>query len=127
MEEIIMPYLEILSKFREKVRDHAKLIKADSILRECDKLRDDILPTIGVRLEDDSGDCCKVKLVNKDELLKEREAKKKAELDKILEREKRKVDAAAAAVLKEAQRRIPPAEMFKLEKDKYSQFDEKVC
>ncbi|KAF7407691.1 hypothetical protein HZH66_002228 [Vespula vulgaris] len=125
MEEIIMPYLEILSKFREKVRDHAKLIKADSILRECDKLRDDILPTIGVRLEDDSGDCCKVKLVNKDELLKEREAKKKAELDKILEREKRKVDAAAAAVLKEAQRRIPPAEMFKLEKDKYSQFDEK--
>ncbi|XP_043497028.1 cysteine--tRNA ligase, cytoplasmic [Polistes fuscatus] len=125
VEEIVMPYLEILSDFREKVRDHAKLIKADSILRECDKLRDDILPTIGVRLEDDSEDGCQVKLVNKDELLKEREAKRKAELEKILEKEIRKSEAAAAAAAKEAQRRIPPMEMFKLEKDKYSQFDEK--
>ncbi|XP_015186917.1 PREDICTED: cysteine--tRNA ligase, cytoplasmic [Polistes dominula] len=125
VEEIVMPYLEILSDFRQKVRDHAKLIKADNILRECDKLRDDILPTIGVRLEDDSEDGCQVKLVNKGELLKEREAKRKAELEKILEKEIRKSEAAAAAAAKEAQRRIPPMEMFKLEKDKYSQFDEK--
>lgn len=125
MEETVMPYLEILSNFRESVRDHAKVLKANSILQECDKLRDDILPTVGVRLEDESGDSCKVKLVNKEELLKEREAKKKADQEKILEKEKRKAEAAAAAAAKEAQRRIPPTEMFKLEKDKYSQFDDK--
>ncbi|KAK2579821.1 hypothetical protein KPH14_007507 [Odynerus spinipes] len=125
LEETVMPYLEILSDFRERVRDHAKVLKATNILEECDKLRDDVLPTVGVRLEDENGERCKVKLVNKEELLKEREVKKKAEFEKMLEKEKRKAEAAAAAAAKEAQRRIPPTEMFKLEKDKYSQFDEK--
>ncbi|KOC66183.1 Cysteine--tRNA ligase, cytoplasmic [Habropoda laboriosa] len=123
VEEIAMPYLEILASFREKVRSHAKTLKASSILEECDKLRDDILPDVGVRLEDSNEESCKVKLVNKEELLREKECKRKMELEKALEKEKKKADAAAAAAAKEAQRKIPPTEMFKLEKDKYSQFD----
>ncbi|XP_053995606.1 cysteine--tRNA ligase, cytoplasmic [Hylaeus anthracinus] len=123
VEDIVMPYLEILANFRQKVRDQAKTLKASSILEECDKLRDDILPNIGVRLEDTTEESCKVKLVNKEELLKEKECKQKLELEKSLEKEKRKAEAAAAAAAKEEQRKIPPTEMFKLEKDKYSQFD----
>lgn len=118
-----MPYLEILANFREKVRNHAKALKASSILEECDTLRDDILPNIGVRLEDSNEEVCKIKLVNKEELLKEKIHKKQMELEKTLEKERRKAEAAA----KEALRKIPPSEMFKLEKDKYSQFDGNVC
>lgn len=123
VEETVMPYLEILASFREKVRNHAKILKANDILEECDILRDEILPNIGVRLEDSNDEFCKVKLVNKEELLREKESKKKLELEKSIEKEKRKAEAEAAAAAKEAQRKIPPSEMFKLEKDKYSQFD----
>ncbi|XP_012216089.1 cysteine--tRNA ligase, cytoplasmic [Linepithema humile] len=125
VEKTIMPYLEILANFREKVRNYAKTLKANDILQECDKLRDDILPNVGVRLEDSNEEAFKVKLVNKEELLKEKEAKKKLELEKTLEKERRKAEAANAAAEKEAQRRIPPNDMFRLEKDKYSQFDDK--
>lgn len=42
----------------------------------CDEVRDDVLPELGVRLEDhDTGTV--VKLVDRDELLREREEKKK--------------------------------------------------
>lgn len=50
-----MPYLTILSEFRDNVRKEAREIKAFNILTECDKLRDDILPNVGVRLEDIEG------------------------------------------------------------------------
>lgn len=52
---MILPYLTILSEFRDKIRTHARDIKALDILKECDKLRDDILPNVGVRLEDKEG------------------------------------------------------------------------
>lgn len=120
-----MPYLEVLSNFREKVRDQAKTLKANDILKECDILRDEILPNIGVRLEDDNNTST-IKLVNREELMKEKETKKKLELLKAIEKENKKAEAAAAAAIKEAQKKIPPSEMFKMEKDKYSQFDEDV-
>lgn len=121
-----MPYLEILSDFRDKVRISARTLKATEILKECDNLRDEVLPNVGVRLEDEEGAGSRVKLVNKEELLKEREQKKRMELDKAAEKEKKKAEAAAAAAAKEAQKKIPPKEMFKSETDKYSKFDENV-
>lgn len=126
VEQAVIPYLEILANFREKVRNHAKTLKASTILEECDILRDDILPNIGVRLEDSNNEICKIKLVNREDLLKEKESKKQMELEKMLEKEKKKAEIAAAAVIKEAQRKIPPSEIFKLERDKYSRFDSNV-
>lgn len=67
-----------------------------------------------------------VKLVDKEILLKEREMKKNLEREKQAEKERRKQELAAAEALKEAQRRIPPSEMFKSETDKYSKFDDNV-
>ena len=121
-----MPYLEILSDFRDKVRIQARTCKATSILQECDILRDDTLPNVGVRLEDEEGSKSKVKLVNKEELLKEKEMKKRLEAEKVAEKIRKKLEAEAAAAAKESQKKISPLEMFKLESNKYSKFSENV-
>lgn len=118
--------VEILARFREKVRNCAKTLKANDLLKECDRLRDDVLPNVGIQLEDSDEESCKVIFVNKEELLREKESKKKLELEKIMEKEKRKAEVVAAAAAKEEQKKIRPCDMFKLEKNKYSQFDETV-
>lgn len=122
----IMPYLEILGGFRDNIRTKARSIKATDILTECDKLRDEILPNVGVRLEDREGAACAVKLVDRDTLLKEREAKKLAEFEKAVEKERKKAEQQALLAAKEAMNKIPPGQMFRLEHDKYSKFDENV-
>lgn len=124
IEERVMPYLEILANFRENVRTQARTLKASDILLECDRLRDEVLPNVGVRLEDHEGEGSIVKLVDKEMLLKEKEAKRLLEVEKAAEKERKKAEAAALAAAKEAQRKIPPSELFRLEKEKYSQFDE---
>lgn len=68
----------------------------------------------------------RVKLVDRETLLKEREAKEKAEEAKAAEKERKKLELAQAAALKEAKRKISPSEMFLSETDKYSKFDENV-
>jgi len=47
-----MPYVSALATFRDSIRQEARLLKATKILLECDNLRDDVLPELGVRLED---------------------------------------------------------------------------
>lgn len=52
VEDIAMPYLNALADFRDVVRKEARESKQTNILKECDRLRDDTLPELGVRLED---------------------------------------------------------------------------
>lgn len=120
-----MPYLEIFAEFRQNIRTHARSLNATDILKECDRIRDEVLPNVGVRLEDREGEGSAVKLVDHDVLLKEKEAKKLAELERNAEKERKKQEMAAVQAAKEAQKRIPPSEMFKSD-SKYSKFDEKV-
>ncbi|KAI5703614.1 hypothetical protein M8J75_014033 [Diaphorina citri] len=124
LEELVLPYLTILSEFRDNIRTEARLIKSTEILNQCDRLRDEVLPNVGVRLEDIEGRPSAVKLVDKETLAKEKEAKRLAEAEKAAEKERKKAELAAAQEAKEAQKKIPPSEMFKMETDKYSQFDE---
>ncbi|XP_034243855.1 cysteine--tRNA ligase, cytoplasmic isoform X2 [Thrips palmi] len=124
LEETVMPYVRILAEFRDSVRTQARETKDVVILKQCDNLRDDILPTVGVRLEDREVPPARVKLVDRETLLKEREAKQKAEEAKAAEKERKKQELAQAAALKESKRKIPPTEMFLQETDKYSKFDE---
>lgn len=42
-----------------------------------------------------------------------------------MEKERKKVELAAAQAAKDAQKKIPPSEMFKCDTDKYSKFDNK--
>ncbi|KAM3968100.1 LOW QUALITY PROTEIN: cysteine--tRNA ligase, cytoplasmic [Aphomia sociella] len=120
VEEKVMPYLEALSEFRSRVRDEARTARATAVLQLCDRLRDQELPELGVRLED-KPDRTVVKLVSKEELMKEREEKKRAEAEK----QKKKQEMLEAQRAKDEQKKIPPTEMFKKETDKYSKFDEK--
>merc|ERR1712121_61103 len=113
------------AEFRDNVRKSAREIKAGDILAECDRLRDDVLPNLGVRLEDKESEATVIKLVDKAELMKEREEKKAAEEKKRLEKEAKKAEAAAKAAALEAAKRMPPAEMFKSETDKFSEWDDK--
>jgi cysteinyl-tRNA synthetase len=122
-----MPYLISLSEFRNDVREQARTLKATEILKLCDQLRDEVLPNLGVRLEDrEGGGPSAVKLVDRETLLREREAKKQLEADKAAEKERKRLEVAAAAAAKEAQKKINPLDMFKSETDKYSAFDDKV-
>lgn len=109
----VMPYLRALADFREAVRQEARTLKASKILELCDKLRDDVLPNLGVSLEDRENAKPAIKLVPRDELLREREAKRQAEEAKRLEKERKKAELAAKEAEKEAKRRVPPTEMFK--------------
>merc|ERR1712037_719256 len=102
LETLVMPHLGALADFRGAVRGMARQVKATDILAECDKLRDITLPDLGVRLEDKEGEPTVIKLVDKEELRRERE-------------EKLALEAA----------KIPPGEMFRKETDKYSAWDDK--
>ncbi|PIK48564.1 putative cysteine--tRNA ligase, cytoplasmic isoform X3 [Apostichopus japonicus] len=125
VEEAVMPYLKTMASFRETVRQTAKNQKVTEILQLCDDLRDNVLPELGVRLEDREGEKSVVKLVDRETLMKEREMALKQAEEKRLKKEaaRRKEEERQAA--KEAQRRIPPSEMFKKDVDKYSKFDDK--
>ncbi|XP_019407545.1 PREDICTED: cysteine--tRNA ligase, cytoplasmic isoform X2 [Crocodylus porosus] len=124
LESTVMPYLQVLSEFREGVRQIAREKKVPGVLQLSDALRDNILPELGVRFEDHEGLPTVVKLVDRDTLLKEREEKKKIEEERKRKKEEaaRKKQEQEAAKL--AKMKIPPNEMFKLEQDKYSKFDE---
>ncbi|KAH8402094.1 hypothetical protein KR009_009720 [Drosophila setifemur] len=124
LETTVLPYVQTLAEFRNLVREQAKALKAFDILKLCDDLRDNVLPNLGVRLEDKDGGQFAVKLVDRDSLLREREAKLAAEAEKAAEKERKKQAAAEAAAAKEAQRRVNPKEMFLGETEKYSAFDE---
>ncbi|XP_055855572.1 cysteine--tRNA ligase, cytoplasmic [Episyrphus balteatus] len=125
LEKVVMSYLTAMAEFRNQVRDQAKTLKAVDILKLCDELRDDVLPNLGVRLEDRECGEFALKLVDKDTLLKEREAKKALEAEKAAEKERKKQAAEAANAAKEAQKKIDPKKMFLSETDKYSAFDDK--
>lgn len=120
LEATVMPYLEALSGFRAQVRDAARTVRANDVLALCDALRDTVLPELGVRLED-KADRTVVKLVSKEELMKEREEKKRIEAEKL----KKKQEQQDAQRAKDEQKKIPPTEMFRKETDKYSKFDDK--
>ncbi|XP_039389721.1 cysteine--tRNA ligase, cytoplasmic isoform X3 [Mauremys reevesii] len=124
LESTVMPYLQVLSDFREGVRQIAREKRVTEVLQLSDALRDDILPELGVRFEDHEGLPTVVKLVDRETLLKEREEKKKIEEEKKRKKEEasRKKQEQEAAKL--AKMKIPPHAMFKSELDKYSKFDE---
>lgn len=116
-----------MAEFRDSVRASARLHKCTDILKLCDTFRDDVLPNLGVRLEDREVGASSIKLVSRETLLKEREAKKLLESQKAAAKEKKRLEAEAAAAELEAQRKIDPKDMFKKETEKYSAFDERVC
>ncbi|KAM9317540.1 cysteine--tRNA ligase, cytoplasmic isoform 2-T2 [Pholidichthys leucotaenia] len=124
LESTVMPYLTVLSDFREGVRKIAREQKVMELLQLCDVVRDDTLPELGVRLEDHEGLPTVVKLVDKETLLKEKEEKKRMEEEKKRKKEEAARKKQEQEMAKLAKMKIPPCEMFRSETDKYSKFDE---
>lgn len=55
IEETVMPFLDCVADFRQAMRKNAEAKKDKEALDLCDALRDDVLPLLGVRMEDMDG------------------------------------------------------------------------
>uniref|UniRef100_A0A6U0T1A9 cysteine--tRNA ligase n=1 Tax=Eucampia antarctica TaxID=49252 RepID=A0A6U0T1A9_9STRA len=126
LEEALTPVLDSLMQFRASVRDFARVKDTGGVLSECDKFRDDVLPVLGIRLEDKTGGKSVWKLADPNELMKERE-QRELEKQRKLEEKRKAVEEKAK---KDALNKLSPEEFMKqLTLDdnglsKYSKFDD---
>ncbi|KAJ2964638.1 hypothetical protein NQZ79_g523 [Umbelopsis isabellina] len=125
LDDAIMPYLNVLSTFRDNVRQFAKEKKTHTdFLALSDKLRDDDLVELGVLLDDQEDGKALVKLVDKQELIKAREVKQQREAEK----QAKKAQAAALQEQKRLERlekgKLAPEQMFQHLTSDYSKFDQ---
>ncbi|KAH3668692.1 hypothetical protein OGAPHI_002446 [Ogataea philodendri] len=130
LEEQLLPYLKVLSNFRDLVRSSA-IAKADYkvFLEATDTLRDKDLLNLNVSLDDRSGQGALVKFLNeteKQELLNQQEERQQQQLEK----ERRRLEQLKLKEEKEKERlakaRIDPKEMFKSDEYRkvYEEWDE---
>ena len=125
-EEVMAPVLDLVTKFRDQIRQLAKSgAGVKELMSACDELRDEGLPQLGVKLDDREGGAL-WKLYSPEELKKEMAREAEAKAKKEEEVRKKKEEAAKKAAEKEAAAKIPPAEMFKVGEYEglYSTYDE---
>jgi cysteinyl-tRNA synthetase len=103
----IDPFLDIIAKFRDDVREIARnkeIPEAQRLVRVLqlsDLLRDTVLPDVGIKLEDRVGQPSVWKLYPPEELAKDRELAREAEQKRL-----------AAKQEQEARAKVPPQELF---------------
>lgn len=129
-EEIALPFVQILSNFRDEVREKA-IAKAPytDFLEATDRLRDRELLELGVSLDDRSdGRGALAKFIDSEEqqkLIQQRDEKEQREKLKA----QKKAEAAKAEEAKRLEKlekaKISPLDMFRNTPEGYSQFDEK--
>lgn len=130
-ETVIAPVLDAFSEYRDKVRKSARKEKSSTtleILSLSDKVRDEVLPPLGIRLEDRGVEQASVwKLEEAKTLVMEIERKKEAEKHRKLEKEKQKAAREAKRLEELEKGRVSPLEMFRVGEyaGKFSQFDER--
>ena len=121
-EQLLTPFLDILTNFRQTVRIAAINGDTKAVLAAADNLRDMILPDVGVRMEDKGSgkDVVTVwKLDDPEVLRKERSLKEEAKAAK----EAQKAELAKKQAERDAKAKINPKEMFLSLTDLYSAFD----
>lgn len=130
-ESAIGPMLDVLSEFRDSVRKLARQEKTDgskAILTLSDKVRDEVLPPLGVRLEDRGTEQASVwKLEDAKALVMELERKRQAEEKRREEKERQKAAKEAKLAEELEKGRLAPELLFKEGKEhkgKYSSFNE---
>jgi len=115
-EEMLIPYLQTLSSFRDSVRKIA-IAKGDTALKDilalCDSLRDNDLVPLGVALDDQPDGKALVKLVPPSELIKARD-EKKAKAEALAVKKAAQVEAERQKRIAKLEKgRVPSEEMFK--------------
>ncbi|KAI9598027.1 hypothetical protein BDF19DRAFT_262365 [Syncephalis fuscata] len=114
VKDTVMPYLRVLSQFRDTVRELARG-KADhkQLLELCDRLRDEDLVELGVMLDDREGGKALVKLVDREELVRERDEKRRREEEKQAKKEAQAAEKERKRLERLALGQLNPTEMFK--------------
>eukprot|EP00123_Amoebidium_parasiticum_P000603 comp11446_c0_seq1/m.5866 comp11446_c0_seq1/g.5866 ORF comp11446_c0_seq1/g.5866 comp11446_c0_seq1/m.5866 type:complete len:729 (-) comp11446_c0_seq1:361-2547(-) len=133
VEEVVLPYVTALADFRDTVRNIGldRNPKDTEILDLCGKIRDDVLPPLGVRLEDRApGEKAVVKLVDKDQLMKERQQALEAQEAKERAKEEARKKKEAAEKEKLEKGKVAPSDMFRGQVDEsgkqlFSAYDDK--
>lgn len=126
--ESLLAVAEVVGDVREKLRQWSRGKDVDAkdlqgkLLSLCDSIRDDMLPPLGVRLEDRDGGAPSIKLVDAAELMQEIKLKKEQEAAKREEKEKKKAEQAAKQAAKDKEVPKDPKDMFRT--PEYSQWDE---
>lgn len=127
VEEVALPYVKCLSKFRDEVRSLA-ISKADAkeFLSLTDRVRDKDLLMLNVAVDDRSGQGGLVKFISEEEKITILEEDAKAERlkeEKLLKERQRKEEQAVRDSEKAARASVSPFEMFK-DPTLYSEWDE---
>lgn len=119
-EDVITPLMNVLCKFRDDVKKNAGT-GGKELFQLSDQLRDDVLPYLGIRLEDKGKDADSIwKYEDKEKLIKERENKLAAVAAKEEEKRLRKE-------LDLKKKSTPGKEWFRtFETAKYSKFDDET-
>ncbi|AQZ19002.1 YNL247W [Zygosaccharomyces parabailii] len=127
VEEIALPFVKCLSRFRDDVRALA-IEKADSneFLRLTDRVRNSDLLELNVSLDDRNNQGALVKFISEDEknyILAEAEEAESRRIEKSLKDRKRKEELAVRESERSAKASISPRDMFK-DSSLYSEWDE---
>eukprot|EP01022_Parablepharisma_sp_SALTPOND_P029537 TRINITY_DN738_c0_g1_i1.p1 TRINITY_DN738_c0_g1~~TRINITY_DN738_c0_g1_i1.p1 ORF type:complete len:851 (-),score=40.70 TRINITY_DN738_c0_g1_i1:4257-6809(-) len=113
LEKTITPYINALCQFRDEVKEKAKE-GPGKVFEVCDKMRDEVLPELGIRVEDFAlGKPSQWKLEDKDKL--------KAYIKQRIEEKRKKMELKQ---IEDQRKRYSPEEYFK-QQQQYSKFDEK--
>lgn len=129
-EKTVGPVLDAFCSFRDEVRQKARQDLSEGsrqILSLSDQVRDDVLPALGVRLEDRGLEQPSVwKLEDSATLVMEMERKKETERKRKEDIERQKAQRLAKAAAELEKGRVAPKDMFRQGdyEGKYSQFDE---
>ena len=117
-EEILTPFINAITDFRGEVKESCIADKdVKKVLSICDKLRDEVLPNLGVRIEDKGNKEKSVwKFFDKEEYLKEKEKEKELKENKKKQKEEE-------AKEREHKLSLTAKEYFATLTDKYSEFD----
>jgi cysteinyl-tRNA synthetase len=117
-EQMVTPYVQAIVDFRDQIKQLAGKDKK-LVIEQCDKVRDEVLAKLGIRLEDTGMATPSVWMKDDPEALLKSIADKKAA------KEKKAKEKEEARLLEEKKKSTPPSEWYKtFEGDKYSQFDE---
>ncbi|KLO15365.1 cysteinyl-tRNA synthetase [Schizopora paradoxa] len=115
--EVIMPYLRVLSSFRDGVRRLA-IENKDGAMKEIltlsDRLRDDELLPLGVQLDDQDDGKALIKTdIDPEQLMRERDEKRAQADAKAAKKAKAKEEERKKQLQKLEKGKTPPSEMFK--------------
>jgi cysteinyl-tRNA synthetase len=94
--DAVTPVVDVLVAFRDEVRNRSRgMAGAGPLLQACDRLRDEQLPVLGIRLEDSPDGPTKWKTQNPESLIREiqqrQEAAKENEIKKITNKLEQKI------------------------------------